>query len=62
MIQRDAQPIAHVSPYKRIDLMHPGRKAVITALDIANNGGLHPDPAAYRYDPTRDCWILKDGA
>ena len=36
MIQRNAEAIGHVSPYKRIDPMHPGRKRVITKLDVMN--------------------------
>ncbi len=61
MIASDAAPIGHVSPYKRIDPQHPGRKPVITAVEVAQAGGREPDPHVYRYSPMRDAWILKDG-
>jgi hypothetical protein len=62
MIAPDAMPIKSVSPYRRIDPMHPGRKAVITRLDLAQSGDREPDPALYRYSPMADAWYLKDGA
>jgi hypothetical protein len=34
------EPIAHISPYRRIDPSHPGRKRVIT-LDRTGSGNLH---------------------
>jgi hypothetical protein len=63
MIQRNAEAIGHVSPYKRIDPMHPGRKRVITKLDVMNGVCREPDPHLYRYEPFPSSrWVLKDGA
>lgn len=63
MIARDAEPIAHEhrSPYRRIDVVHPGRKRVITDLELANSGDRTPDPAIYRYSPMQQAWLLKEG-
>lgn len=61
MIARDATPLGHVSPYRRIDPAHPGRKAVITGLEVVQNGGREPDAAIYRYNGITDTWYLKDG-
>jgi hypothetical protein len=62
MITPDAEPIGHVSPYRRIDPSHPGRKRMITYLELMQSGDREPDAAIYRHDLLRDCWILKDGA
>jgi hypothetical protein len=51
MIECNAEAIGHVSPYKRIDPMHPGRKRVITKLDVMNGVCREPDPDLYRYEP-----------
>jgi hypothetical protein len=61
MIDPDAEPIAHVSPYRRIDPRHPGRKAVITRQEIFLSGSREPDAAIYHYDYVRRHWILKEG-
>jgi hypothetical protein len=54
------EPVGHISPYKRIDPSHPGRKPVITALELMQSGDREPDPAIYRHDFSRAIWILKD--
>jgi hypothetical protein len=54
IIDREATPIAHVSPYRRIDPCHPGRKSVITMMEVLNNGGKPPDAALYSYDFLRE--------
>jgi hypothetical protein len=61
MIAPDAKPRRHDPPYKRIDIAHIGRKAVITAEELAQSGGREPDPAAYRYDAVLRTYLLKDG-
>jgi hypothetical protein len=61
MIARDAQPIGHVPPYKRIDIRHPGRKAVITRAEVEQGVCREPDAEAYYYDHPRDCWVLRGG-
>ena len=58
MIAPDAQPIGHRSPYKRIDLARPRRKAVITRDDIKASG-ITPDPEQYSYCHIYDIWTLK---
>jgi len=57
MIERDAKPISHRPPYKRIDLARPKRKDVITRQDYEN--GVIPDEALYEYDWTAEVWRLK---
>jgi hypothetical protein len=57
----DAVPISHISPYKRIDPCHPGRKTVITMIEVMRNGGRPPDAALYQYDFLREVFTLKDG-
>lgn len=52
-------PVAHVSPYKRIDTMHPGRRAVVTLQDVQNGTVREPDLAAYSYDGYGRIWRLK---
>lgn len=59
MIERDAEPIGHRTPYKRVDLgarrsQHP---AVITQEDYQN--GVIPDEALYEYDWNAKHWVLK---
>lgn len=61
MIAHDAAPTSHVSPYGRIDIRYPGRKRVITALELAQSGDRMPDPAVYNYNPLADTWIMKEG-
>lgn len=58
MIARDAEPIAHRAPYKRIDLARPRLKAIITEEDI-QNGAPEPDPRLYDLDFTTGAWRLK---
>lgn len=61
MIHGEIKPIGHVSPYKRIDPSHPGRRAIITRADVLREGGREPDPSIYRYSPMAETWYLKDG-
>ena len=58
MIDRDAQPIGHRSPYKRIDLAQRRRKAVIT-FDEIMAGEPVPDPEFYEYWVVDRLWRLK---
>ena len=58
MINRDAEPIAHRSPYRRVDLN--GRKRVITEDDIASGRAREPDPALYDLDSANFTWRLKE--
>ena len=54
------EPIAHISPYRRIDPSHPGRKRVITLDEWKASGSTRkPDPAIYSYDERNRCWVLK---
>ncbi|QPF87015.1 hypothetical protein IC762_12245 [Bradyrhizobium genosp. L] len=55
----EAKPIAHVSPYKRIDISNPSRKPVITRHEHEQIGGREPDPAVYVFNPYVDGWVLK---
>ena len=56
------EPIAHISPYRRIDLDHPGRKRIITRDEWAASGAVRePDPALYSYDAPNRRWVLKEG-
>ena len=56
------EPIAHISPYRRIDPSHPGRKRVITLDEWRASGSTRkPDPAIYRYDERNRRWVLKEG-
>jgi hypothetical protein len=57
----NVDPVAHVSPYKRIDVLHPGRKPVITKQEVISSGNREPDAEVYSYDFYRECWTLKDG-
>jgi hypothetical protein len=57
MIDRDAVPIGHRPPYKRIDLSRPRRKEVITEIDVEN--GEIPDRALYEQDFVSRTWRLK---
>ena len=53
MIDPDVEPMFNVSPYRRIDPMHPGRKARITqeeAIKAVMAGGKGPDMAIYSFD------------
>jgi len=55
------EPIAHISPYRRIDPSHPGRKRVITLDEWKASGSTRkPDPAIYSYDARNRCWVLKE--
>jgi hypothetical protein len=55
------EPIAHISPYRRIDPSHPGRKRVITLEEWKASGSTRkPDPAIYSYDARNRCWVLKE--
>lgn len=53
-------PISHVSPYKRIDINHPGRRTIITIEDIQSGACREPCAEAYRFDHVRYCWVLKE--
>jgi hypothetical protein len=56
-------PIAHISPYRRIDPEHPGRRPIITLDEwMAIGSAREPDPAIYSYDARRRRWVLKEGA
>ena len=56
----DYEPIAHISPYRRIDPSHPGRKRVITLDEWQASGSTRkPDPAIYSYDARNRRWVLK---
>jgi hypothetical protein len=57
----DIAPIVHISPYRRIDPSHPGRKMLVTRDDINREGGREPDLAVYHYNAILDRWTLKDG-
>ncbi|UGY16822.1 hypothetical protein HAP48_0004625 [Bradyrhizobium septentrionale] len=59
MIHREAVPVGHTSPYKRIEIAHLGRKTIITADELALSGDREPDPAAYRYDVDLRAYLLK---
>ena len=61
-IPPNIEPIAHVSPYRRIDPEHPSRKRIIT-LDkwVASHAAREPDPALYSYDARNRRWVLKEG-
>lgn len=63
MIDPRAEPIAHRSPYKRIEtgcrLPWRQRKALITRYEIEDNLEPVPDPAFYDYDPSCDVWRLR---
>ena len=55
------EPIAHISPYRRIDTSHPGRKRVITLDEWQASGSTRePDPAIYCYDARNRRWVLKE--
>ena len=55
------EPIAHISPYRRIDTSHPGRKRVIKLDEWQANGSTRePDPAIYSYDARNRRWVLKE--
>jgi hypothetical protein len=56
------EPIAHVSPYRRIDPERPGRKQIITRDEWAASGpAREPNPALYSYDARERRWVLKEG-
>ena len=55
------EPIAHITPYRRIDPSHPGRKRVITLDEWQASGSKRkPDPAIYSYDARNRRWVLKE--
>ena len=56
-------PIAHVSPYRRIDPERPGRRKQIITRDewAASGAAREPDPALYSYDAQNRRWVLKEG-
>ncbi len=61
-IPPNIEPIAHVSPYPRIDPTHPSRKRIITRDEWAASGAARePDPALYSYDARKRRWVLKEG-
>ena len=61
-IPRNIEPIAHVSPYRRIDPERPSRKQIITCDEWAASGAARdPDPALYSYDARKRRWVLKEG-
>ena len=56
------EPIAHISPYRRIDPSRPGRRRVITLDEWQASGSTRkPDPAIYSYDARSRRWVLKEG-
>ena len=56
------EPIAHISPYRRIDPSRPERKRVITLDEWQASGSKRePDPAIYSYDARNRRWVLKEG-
>ena len=57
----DVTPIAHVSPYRRIDPRYPSRKTIITMAEVMRDGSRTPDPAIYQYDFLREVFTLKGG-
>jgi len=59
MIARDAEPIGHRTPYKRVDLgrRRPRHPEVITQEDYQN--GVIPDEALYEYWIGDKVWRLK---
>lgn len=58
MIARDAEPIGHRPPYKRVDLgARKPRKAVITQADI--DAGERVDEGLYEFDWWLGVWRLK---
>ena len=61
-IPPNIEPIAHISPYRRIDLEHPSRKRIITRDEWAASGAARePDPALCSYDARNQRWVLKEG-
>jgi hypothetical protein len=60
-IPRNIAPIAHISPYRRIDPEHPGRKQIITLDEwMASGTTREPDLAIYSYDTRSRRWVLKE--
>jgi hypothetical protein len=46
-IPPNTEPIAHVSPYRRIDPEHPSRKRIITLEEwVASHAAREPDPVS----------------
>ena len=62
-IPKNTEPIAHVSPYRRIDPERPGRRKQIITRDewAASGAAREPDPAFYSYDARNRRWVLKEG-
>jgi hypothetical protein len=61
-IPANIEPIAHISPYRRIDPEHPSRKRIITFDEWTASGATRePDPAIYSYDARSRRWVLKEG-
>jgi hypothetical protein len=60
MIPGDIKPIGHISPYRRFDPNHPGRKDVMTQAEVDANGGREPDPAIYVHQPMLGRYYLKE--
>ena len=57
------EPIMHISPYRRIDPVHPGRKQIITLDEwLASGSTRDPDPNLYCYDARSRRWLLKEAA
>jgi hypothetical protein len=57
MIDPEAEPIGHRSPYKRVDLAARRRPRFITREDYEN--GVIPDEALYEYNSQHEHWVLK---
>lgn len=55
------KPIRNRPVYRWLDPSHHNRKPIITFKEVVERGGRSPDPAAYRLDPVRCVWVLKDG-
>jgi hypothetical protein len=60
-IPPNIEPIAHISPYPRIDPEHSGRKRIITLDEWAASGTVRdPDSALYSSDARNRRWVLKE--
>jgi hypothetical protein len=58
-IAPNAEPIAHHPIHKPIDIRYPGRRRVVTQLEILDNLVRQPDPAIYEQN-FHGNWVLKD--
>lgn len=59
MIDRDVKPVAHIPPYKRVDMQHLGRPRVITREQIEDHVHREPCAEAYHQDFYGN-WTLKE--